>query len=167
MFLLPILSSGFYCHLTFFFFLFLSPFNWYFNGSPEYTAAIERKQVQQQVAERQKFVVERSRQESLAAFIRIEGETEAGRMITEAMRISPEYLELRKIEASKRIAEYLARSRNIVYVPNNGSFLLNLPTNHNWNKRKRNQIKFIRRYWEREREREKKHIFFSLCESTC
>jgi hypothetical protein len=52
-------------------------------------------------------------------------------MITEAMRISPEYLELRKIEASKRIAEYLARSRNIVYVPNNGSFLLNLPTNHN------------------------------------
>ena len=96
--------------------------------SPEYTAAIERKQVEQQIAERQRFIVEKAKQEKLATVIRIEGETEAGRMISEAMQISPEFLELRKIEASKKIAEYLAYSRNVVYVPGGGSnLLLNIP----------------------------------------
>ena len=65
--------------------------------SPEYTAAIERKQVEQQIAERQKFIVEKSKQEKLAAVIRVEGETEAGRLLSEAMKISPEFLELRTL----------------------------------------------------------------------
>ena len=78
--------------------------NFYFQISPEYTAAIERKQVEQQIAERQRFVVEKAKQEKLATVIRIEGETEAGRLISEAMMISPEFLELRKIEASKVFA---------------------------------------------------------------
>mmetsp|Transcript_16177 Transcript_16177/g.22429 ORF Transcript_16177/g.22429 Transcript_16177/m.22429 type:complete len:274 (-) Transcript_16177:62-883(-) len=96
--------------------------------SPEYTAAIERKQVEQQIAERQKFIVEKSKQEKLAAVIRVEGETEAGRLLSEAMKISPEFLELRKIEAAKKIAEYLARSQRVVYLPNNGgNLLLNIP----------------------------------------
>ena len=69
----------------------------HFCFSPEYTAAIERKQVEQQIAERQKFVVERAKQEKMAAVIRVEGETEAGRLISEAMQISPEFLELRSL----------------------------------------------------------------------
>ena len=79
-------------------------------SSPEYTAAIERKQVEQQIAERQRFVVEKAKQEKLATVIRIEGETEAGRLISEAMKISPEFLELRKIEASKVLETIWGRS---------------------------------------------------------
>mmetsp|Transcript_168 Transcript_168/g.477 ORF Transcript_168/g.477 Transcript_168/m.477 type:complete len:274 (+) Transcript_168:141-962(+) len=94
--------------------------------SPEYTDAIEQKQVEQQLAEREKFQVERKRQEQLASVIRVEGETEAGRLISEAMKISPEFLELRRIEAARRIAKYLARSRSVVYVPNKGNLLLNV-----------------------------------------
>tara|TARA_R110002050_G_scaffold51140_5_gene117809 strand:- start:951 stop:1277 length:327 start_codon:yes stop_codon:yes gene_type:complete len=99
--------------------------NDYFN-SPEYTAAIERKQVEQQIAERQRFLVEKAKQEKLASVIRVEGETEAGRLISEAMQVSPEFLELRRIEAAKKIAAYLSRSRNVVYVPNKGNLLLNV-----------------------------------------
>ena len=33
----------------------------------------------------------------MAAVIRVEGETEAGRLISEAMQISPEFLELRSL----------------------------------------------------------------------
>lgn len=96
--------------------------------SPEYTQAIERKQVEQQIAERQKFLVEKAKQEQLAAVIRVEGETEAGRLLSEAMKISPEFLELRKIEAAKQIAGYLASSNHVVYLPNNGgNLLLNVP----------------------------------------
>eukprot|EP00007_Cunea_sp_BSH-02190019_P004436 CAMPEP_0174237478 /NCGR_PEP_ID=MMETSP0417-20130205/8394_1 /TAXON_ID=242541 /ORGANISM="Mayorella sp, Strain BSH-02190019" /LENGTH=269 /DNA_ID=CAMNT_0015316239 /DNA_START=149 /DNA_END=954 /DNA_ORIENTATION=+ len=85
--------------------------------SPEYTAAVERKQVAQQLTERQRFLVEKAREEKRATIIRVEGETEAARLITEAMKTSPEFLELRKIEAAKEIAETLARSRQITYLP--------------------------------------------------
>jgi hypothetical protein len=95
--------------------------------SPEYTAAIERKQVEQQIAERQRFVVEKAKQEKMATVIRIEGETEAGRLISEAMKISPEFLELRKIEASKVFSSPMAASHphtfsNNVFSENCGIF---------------------------------------------
>jgi prohibitin 1 len=54
--------------------------------SREYTSAIERKQVESQLAERQKFIVEKSRQETFAEVILAEGETEAARVIQEAMK---------------------------------------------------------------------------------
>mmetsp|Transcript_29113 Transcript_29113/g.45027 ORF Transcript_29113/g.45027 Transcript_29113/m.45027 type:complete len:277 (-) Transcript_29113:54-884(-) len=96
--------------------------------SPEYTAAIERKQVEQQIAERQKFVVEKAKQEKEASVIRIEGETEAGRLISESMQASPEFLELRKIETAKKIAALLAGNPGVVYLPSKGgNLLLNLP----------------------------------------
>jgi prohibitin 1 len=106
--------------------------------SPEYAQAIEAKQVEQQRVERQRYIVDIARQLKLASVIRVEGETEAARLISEAMMISPEFLELRRIEAAKDIARTLATSRNITYLPggsgNNGAsssgatsnFLLNL-----------------------------------------
>lgn len=37
-------------------------------------------------------------------------------------------IELRKIEAAEEIAEKMAKSRNVVYLPNNQNTLINLPT---------------------------------------
>jgi len=96
--------------------------------SKEYTSAIEHKQVAQQVAEKQKFIVERSRQEKLADVIIAEGETEAAKLIQEAMAGGTEFLELRKIEATKEIAETLAKGRSVTYLPSATNVLLNLPT---------------------------------------
>jgi len=85
--------------------------------SREFTSAIEQKQVAQQIAEKQKFLVEKSRQEKDAEVILAEGETEAARLIQEAMRSSNGFLELRRIEAAKEIAETLSKARTVTYLP--------------------------------------------------
>jgi len=94
--------------------------------SQEFTNAIEHKQVAQQEAERSKFVVLKNEQEKRAAIIRAEGEAEAAKLIGEAMQ-GPGFIELRRLEASREIAETLARSRNVIYLPGEGNVLLNLP----------------------------------------
>eukprot|EP00276_Gloeochaete_wittrockiana_P014709 CAMPEP_0184343960 /NCGR_PEP_ID=MMETSP1089-20130417/12479_1 /TAXON_ID=38269 ORGANISM="Gloeochaete wittrockiana, Strain SAG46.84" /NCGR_SAMPLE_ID=MMETSP1089 /ASSEMBLY_ACC=CAM_ASM_000445 /LENGTH=276 /DNA_ID=CAMNT_0026673535 /DNA_START=27 /DNA_END=857 /DNA_ORIENTATION=+ len=96
--------------------------------SRDYTRAIEQKQVAQQVAERQKFVVEKAKQEKLAEVILAEGETESARLITDAMKSGNEFLMLRKIEASREIAQTLSASSNVVYLPNGSNVLMSLPT---------------------------------------
>lgn len=92
--------------------------------SPEYTSAIEQKQVAQQDAERSKFLVDKAKQEALAAMIRAEGESEAARLITQASKAS--FIELRRLEAARDIADTLSSSPNVAYLPSGGQVLLNL-----------------------------------------
>jgi len=92
--------------------------------SREYTSAIERKQVESQEAERQKFIVDKSKQEKLAEVILAEGETEAARVIQEAMKASTKFLEMRRIQAAKEIAETLAASPNVTYLSSGTNLLL-------------------------------------------
>jgi len=95
----------------------------------EFSRAIETKQVAQQEAERSKFVVERTSQEKKAAVIRAEGESEAARLISEATKVAgPGMIELRRIEAAREIAQSLARSRNVAYLPSQANMLLGLNT---------------------------------------
>lgn len=91
--------------------------------SPEYTSAIEKKQVAQQDAERSKYVVEKAKQEALASMIRAEGESEAARLVTQAS--GPAFIELRRLEAAREIADTLSASPNVSYVPG-GQVLFNL-----------------------------------------
>jgi len=98
--------------------------------SKEYTSAIEQKQVAQQIAEKQKFLVEKSRQEKEAEVILAEGETEAARLIQESMRTGNEFLELRRIEASKEIVETLSKGKSITYLPSKSNTLLAIPPSH-------------------------------------
>ena len=90
--------------------------------SPEYTGAIERKQVAQQEAERSKYLVDKERQLALANMLRAEGESEAARLLTLAS--GPGFIELRRLEAARDIADTLAHSRNVVYLPSSANFLL-------------------------------------------
>merc|ERR1712036_108483 len=74
----------------------------------EFAKAIEEKQVAEQEAERQKFVVAKSEQERQATVIRSEGEAEAARMINEALKEHGNgVIEVRRIDAAKDIAESL------------------------------------------------------------
>lgn len=52
----------------------------------EYTMAIENKQVAQQMAERQKFIVLRDEEEKKASIIRSEGEADAAKLINDAVK---------------------------------------------------------------------------------
>eukprot|EP01101_Sappina_pedata_P007865 TRINITY_DN4241_c0_g1_i1.p1 TRINITY_DN4241_c0_g1~~TRINITY_DN4241_c0_g1_i1.p1 ORF type:complete len:276 (-),score=134.79 TRINITY_DN4241_c0_g1_i1:111-917(-) len=94
--------------------------------SKEFTSAIEQKQVAQQSAEKQKFLVEKSRQEKEAEVILAEGETEAAKLIQDAMKNGNEFVELRRIEASKEIAETLAKSNSVTYIPSGANTLFPL-----------------------------------------
>jgi prohibitin 1 len=91
----------------------------------EYSRAIEAKQVSQQEAERSKFVVLKSEQEQKAAIIRAEGESESAKLISQATaRAGPALVELRRIEAAREVAQTLARSRNVMYLPGGNSQML-------------------------------------------
>lgn len=57
-----------------------------------------------------------------------EGDTEAAELIAKALSKAGEGLvELRRIETAEEIASTLGTSRNIVYLPQGQSTLLNLP----------------------------------------
>lgn len=97
---------------------------------PDFSRAVEQKQVAQQEAERSRFVVAKSEQERRAAIIRAEGESEAAKLISDATASSGAGLiELRRIEASREIAGTLAKSRNVVYLPPGNNMLLGLNPN--------------------------------------
>jgi len=93
----------------------------------EFANAIEQKQVAEQEAERQKFVVLRSEQERQATVIRSEGEAEAATMISEALKDhGMGLIEVRRIDAAKDIAESLSKSPNVMYLPSGQQMLLNM-----------------------------------------
>jgi len=86
----------------------------------EFAKAIESKQVAQQDAERSKFIVMKAEQEKQANVIRAEGEAEAAQLVSDALMASPALVELRRLETAKEIADTLARSRNVTYLPSGG-----------------------------------------------
>jgi prohibitin 1 len=84
----------------------------------EFAKAIEQKQVAQQEAERQSWVVARSDQERKAAVIRAEGEAEAADLISNAIQKAGNgIIEIRRIDTAKEVAQTIARSRNVAYLP--------------------------------------------------
>lgn len=88
----------------------------------EFTKAVERKQVAQQEAERAKFLVDKADQERKAAIIRAEGEAEAAEHISKALsKAGDGLLLIRRIEASRQIAETLSHSPNVAYLPKGGA----------------------------------------------
>ncbi len=100
----------------------------------EFTRAVEQKQIAQQDAERARFIVEKAEQERQANVIRAEGEAESAETISKAVaRAGDGLLQIRKIEASKEIAQTLASNPNVTYLPGGeagkeggGKFLLGL-----------------------------------------
>jgi len=91
----------------------------------EYTAAVEAKQVAQQEAERARFVVDKALQEKRSVIIRAQGEAQSAKLIGDAVRDNPGFLQLRRLEAARDIAGTLSKSTNRLYLDAN-SLLLNV-----------------------------------------
>lgn len=96
--------------------------------SPEYARAIEKKAVQQQLAEMQKFIVLRDEELKNAQIIRSEAEAEAAKLINQAVKTyGATQIEIKKLEAAVNIAGLLGKNPNVSFVPSNISGnLLNL-----------------------------------------
>ncbi|KAK2026852.1 SPFH domain/Band 7 family protein [Colletotrichum somersetense] len=78
--------------------------------SPEFTAAVEAKQVAQQEAQRAAFVVDKARQEKQAMVVKAQGEARSAELIGEAIKKSKAYVELKKIENARAIAQQMQES---------------------------------------------------------
>jgi len=84
----------------------------------EFTRAVEQKQIAQQDAERARFTVEKSEQERQANVIRAEGEAESADIISKAVaKAGDGLIQIRRIEASREIAQTLAGNPNVTYLP--------------------------------------------------
>ncbi|CAG8453621.1 1011_t:CDS:2 [Paraglomus brasilianum] len=108
--------------------------------SPEFTHAVEAKQIAQQEAQRAFFVVERAKQEKQSIIIRAEGEAKSAELIGEAIKNKPGFIELRKIETAREIASILSRSQNRVLLDSE-TLLLNLADNKDQKKEKKEKKK--------------------------
>jgi len=75
--------------------------------SPEFTAAVEAKQVAQQEAQRAAFIVDKARQEKQAMVVKAQGEARSAELIGEAVKKNKAYVELKKIENARAIAASL------------------------------------------------------------
>jgi len=90
--------------------------------SPEFTAAVEAKQVAQQEAQRAAFVVDKARQEKQAMIVRAQGEARSAQLIGDAIKKSKSYVELKKIENARSIASLIHENggKNKLYLDTDG-----------------------------------------------
>jgi len=93
--------------------------------SQEYTKAVEEKQIAQQQAERAKYLVMQAYQDKKSTIIKAQGEARAAELLGPAFGKSGAYVQIRRIEAAKDIADALAKSRNRAYLDSD-TLLLNL-----------------------------------------
>ncbi|CAD5215647.1 unnamed protein product [Bursaphelenchus xylophilus] len=91
--------------------------------SPQYSAAVEAKQVAAQEAQRASFLVEKAIQQRQEKIVQAEGEAQAAKLLGESMKQDPGFLKLRKIRAAQKIARNVASSSNKVYLPSDGLML--------------------------------------------
>lgn len=83
------------------------------------------KTLAQQEAQRASFIVDRARQEKQSIIVKAEGEAQSATLIGDAVKNNPGFLELRKLETAKEIAETVGASKNKVYLDSN-ALLLNV-----------------------------------------
>jgi len=93
--------------------------------SPEYSRAVEAKQVAQQEAERAKYVVIGAQQEKQTIITKARGEAESATLIGQSVKKNPGFMKLRRIDAARDIADIVSTSGNKIYL-NADSLLLNL-----------------------------------------
>ncbi|KAG0250889.1 Prohibitin-2, subunit of the prohibitin complex (Phb1p-Phb2p) [Actinomortierella ambigua] len=82
--------------------------------SPEFTQAVEAKQIAQQEAQRAAFVVDRAIQEKQSTIVKAEGEARSAELLGDAIKNKPGFIALRKIEVAREIASTIAHSSNRV-----------------------------------------------------
>lgn len=92
--------------------------------SPEFSAAVEAKQIAQQDAQRAAFIVDKAIQEKQQLVVRAAGEAKSAELIGEAIKKSKDYVELKRLDTAREIALILANSPNRILLDND-TLLLN------------------------------------------
>ncbi|KAK6455659.1 band 7 family-domain-containing protein [Scheffersomyces xylosifermentans] len=95
--------------------------------SPEFSAAVEAKQIAQQDAQRAAFIVDKAIQEKQQLVVKASGEAKSAELIGEAIKKSKDYVELKRLDTAREIAGILANSPNRILLDND-TLLLNTVT---------------------------------------
>ena len=82
--------------------------------SREFEKSVEEKQIAQQNAERAKYLVQKSNEVKKTTIINAERDAKTIEMIGKAMKDSPSYLTLKKIETAQEVSGILSNSQNKV-----------------------------------------------------
>mmetsp|Transcript_33259 Transcript_33259/g.81735 ORF Transcript_33259/g.81735 Transcript_33259/m.81735 type:complete len:296 (+) Transcript_33259:85-972(+) len=91
----------------------------------EFKAAVEAKQVAQQEAERARYLVEMAEQDKRSIIIRAQAEAKSAELLGAAINKNPGFVQLRRLDAAKQIAETVSKSANTVFLSSD-NLLLNL-----------------------------------------
>ena len=92
--------------------------------SPEFSAAVEAKQIAQQDSQRAAFVVDKAIQEKQQLVVKAAGEAKSAQLIGEAIKKSKDYVELKRLDTAREIAGILSNSPNRIMLDND-TLLLN------------------------------------------
>jgi len=98
--------------------------------SPEYSRAVESKQVAEQDAQRAAYIVQGAQAEKETIITKAKGQAESTALIGNAMKKNQAFVQLRRLDAAKDIAGGLVNSPNKIYL-NSDSLLLNLAPKKN------------------------------------
>ncbi|KNC98366.1 prohibitin-2 [Spizellomyces punctatus DAOM BR117] len=96
--------------------------------SPEFTHAVEAKQIAQQEAQRASYIVDKAKQEKQSIIVKAEGDAKAASLIGDAVKNAPGFLELRKLDTARDIANTISTSSNRVYIDSD-TLMLNVAHN--------------------------------------
>lgn len=92
--------------------------------SPEFSTAVEAKQIAQQDAQRAAFIVDKAIQEKQQLVVKAAGEAKSAELVGEAIKKSKDYVELKRLDTAREIATILANSPNKILLDND-TLLLN------------------------------------------
>lgn len=95
--------------------------------SPEFSNAVEGKQIAQQDAQRAAYIVDKAIQEKQQLVVKASGEAKSAELIGEAIKKSKDYVELKRLDTAREIAGILATSPNRILLDND-TLLLNTLT---------------------------------------
>ena len=84
------------------------------NFSPVFAESVEAKQIAQQTAQKAAYLVDQAIQEKQATIVRAQGEAKSAELIGEAIKKSKGFLQLRRLEAAREIAQQVAAGSNRV-----------------------------------------------------
>jgi len=88
----------------------------------DFNKAVEDKQVAEQEAMRQQFVVAITEQEKLATVVRAEGEAEAAELVSSSLeKHGSDTISVKRIKTAKEIAVTLSKASNVMYLPGGGA----------------------------------------------
>lgn len=98
--------------------------------SPEFTAAVEAKQIAQQDALRAAYIVDKAEQEKQSLMVRAQGDARSAELIGEAVKKNKGYVDLKKIDTARDISHIVAQSGNKLLLDNK-ELMLNLSDDFN------------------------------------